>query len=80
MDEQETNTSYTHKLDKSIIKVLWMFAIALLLNALLNNPLINAFAEEKSAMSRTFTIILTESNSFDYTPSSTGIDLTISSS
>jgi len=76
MDEQETNTSYTHKLDKSIIKVLWMFAIALLLNALLNNPLINAFAEEKSAMSRTFTIILTEPNSYDHTiPSVSGIDL-----
>jgi hypothetical protein len=46
MNEQETKITHTHKLDKSVMKVLWVFAIALLLNAVPNNYLISdALAE-----------------------------------
>jgi hypothetical protein len=46
MNEQETKITHTHKLDKSVMKVLWVFAIALLLNAVPNNYLISdAMAE-----------------------------------
>ncbi|MBT3698797.1 MAG: hypothetical protein HOG42_03985 [Methylococcales bacterium] len=46
MNEQETKVVHELKLDKSIIKVMWVLAIALLLNALPNNFLISdAMAE-----------------------------------
>ncbi len=46
MSEQETKIEHTIKLDRSIIKVLWVFAIALMLNAIPNESLIsNAMAE-----------------------------------
>jgi hypothetical protein len=46
MNEQETKIAHIHKCDKSVMKVLWVFAIALLLHALPNNSLLsNAFAD-----------------------------------
>jgi hypothetical protein len=46
MSEQETKIEHTIKFDRSIIKVLWVFAIALMLNAIPNESLIsNAMAE-----------------------------------
>jgi len=59
MNEQETKVVHTHKLDKSVMKVLWVFAIALLLNALPNNSLIsNAMAQLSS--NPTITVLLGE--------------------
>ncbi len=46
MNEQETKITHTHKLDKSVMKVLWVFAIALLLNGLPNNYLISGAMAE----------------------------------
>jgi hypothetical protein len=46
MNEQETKVTHTHKLDKSVMKVLWVFAIALLLNALPDNSLISSAMAE----------------------------------
>ena len=57
MNEQETKVVHELKLDKSIIKVMWVLAIALLLNALSNiNPTITVLLGESDSLTLGFDI------------------------
>jgi len=57
MNEQETKVVHELKLDKSIIKVMWVLAIALLLNALSNiNPTITVLLGESDSLTVGFDI------------------------